>query len=65
MGADIKTEGLVAIVTASKNCAGAPVTATDLRGGAALIVAALRAEERPEIHGVHHIDRDTTISWAV
>ena len=36
---------------------GAQVRATDLRGGAALAVAALGAEGRSELTGVHHIDR--------
>lgn len=57
MGADIKTEGRVAIVSGVKKLHGAPITATDLRGGAALIVAALGAEGMTEISGVHHIDR--------
>ena len=35
----------------------APVTATDLRAGAALVVAALAAEGRTEIAGTEHIDR--------
>lgn len=57
MGADIKTEGRVAIVSGVKKLHGAPITATDLRGGAALIVAALGAEGVTEISGVYHIDR--------
>jgi UDP-N-acetylglucosamine 1-carboxyvinyltransferase len=57
MGADIKTEGRVAIVSGVKKLRGAPITATDLRGGAALIVAALGAEGRTQISGVTHIDR--------
>ena len=57
MGADIKTEGRVAIVSGVKGLFGAPLTATDLRGGAALVVAALGAEGLTEISGVTHIDR--------
>jgi UDP-N-acetylglucosamine 1-carboxyvinyltransferase len=57
MGADIKTEGRVAIVSGVKQLYGAPITATDLRGGASLIVAALGAEGITEITGVAHIDR--------
>ncbi len=57
MGADVKTEGRVAIVSGVKGLFGAPLTATDLRGGAALIVAALGAEGLTEISGVTHIDR--------
>jgi UDP-N-acetylglucosamine 1-carboxyvinyltransferase len=57
MGADIKTEGRVAIVSGVKKLFGAPITATDLRGGASLVVAALGAEGTTEIAGVAHIDR--------
>ncbi|MDR2420743.1 MAG: UDP-N-acetylglucosamine 1-carboxyvinyltransferase [Oscillospiraceae bacterium] len=57
LGADIKIEGRVAMVTGTDKLTGAPVTATDLRGGAALAVAALGAEGVTEISGLHHIDR--------
>jgi UDP-N-acetylglucosamine 1-carboxyvinyltransferase len=57
MGADIKTEGRVAIVSGVGRLHGAPITATDLRGGASLVVAALGAEGATEISGVQHIDR--------
>ena len=57
MGADIKTEGRVAIVSGVKKLYGAPITSTDLRGGASLLVAALGAEGTTEISGVAHIDR--------
>jgi UDP-N-acetylglucosamine 1-carboxyvinyltransferase len=57
MGAEIKTEGRVAIISGVKKLHGAPITATDLRGGASLIVAALGAEGITEISGVTHIDR--------
>ncbi|SHH92937.1 UDP-N-acetylglucosamine 1-carboxyvinyltransferase [Sporobacter termitidis DSM 10068] len=57
MGADIKTEGRVAIVSGVPRLHGAPITSTDLRGGASLLVAALGAEGVTEIAGVHHIDR--------
>ncbi|MDR0862939.1 MAG: UDP-N-acetylglucosamine 1-carboxyvinyltransferase [Oscillospiraceae bacterium] len=57
LGADIKIEGRVAIVTGGKKLAGAPVKATDLRGGAALVVAALWAEGITEVSGIAYIDR--------
>ena len=57
MGADIRTEGRVAILRGVKRLFGAPITATDLRGGAALVVAALGAEGVTEISGVGHVDR--------
>jgi len=57
MGADIKVEGRVAVVYGVPRLHGAAVQATDLRGGAALVVAALGAESRSEITGLHHMDR--------
>jgi UDP-N-acetylglucosamine 1-carboxyvinyltransferase len=57
MGAEIKIEGRVAIVSGVDRLFGAPMTATDLRGGAALIVAALGAEGITDLSGVAHIDR--------
>jgi UDP-N-acetylglucosamine 1-carboxyvinyltransferase len=57
LGADIKTEGRVAIVSGVRKLFGAPITSTDLRGGAALIVAALGAEGTTEITDRGHIDR--------
>ena len=57
MGARVRTEGKVAIVTGVPRLHGASVRCTDLRGGAALAVAALGAEGRSELTGVHHIDR--------
>ena len=53
----IRVEGRSAIVTGGAKLVGAKVCATDLRAGAALICAALRAEGETEITGVHHIDR--------
>jgi len=57
MSADIKVEGRTAIVTGGARLTGAKVCATDLRAGAALILAALAAEGESEITGAHHIDR--------
>ena len=57
MGADIKVEGRVAMVTGVKHLHGAPVAATDLRGGAALVIAALCADGESELSGLHHLDR--------
>lgn len=57
MGADIKIEGRSAIIQGVNRLNAAPVTATDLRAGAALILAALTSEGETEIQGVHHIDR--------
>ncbi|CAH1195501.1 UDP-N-acetylglucosamine 1-carboxyvinyltransferase 1 [Paenibacillus sp. JJ-223] len=57
MNAEIKVEGRSAIVTGNAKLKGAKVTATDLRAGAALIIAGLVAEGTTEVGGVHHIDR--------
>ena len=57
MGANIKTLGKVAIVEGVENLSSAKVRSTDLRGGAALCVAALSAEGRSEIEDIYHIDR--------
>lgn len=57
MGADIKVEGRVAVVCGVPELHGAAVTATDLRGGAALVVAALGAQGQSSISGLDHIDR--------
>jgi UDP-N-acetylglucosamine 1-carboxyvinyltransferase len=57
LGAKIKVEGKVAVVEGVKKLLGAPVEATDLRGGAALIVAALMTEGKTEIYELRHIDR--------
>ncbi|WP_310501160.1 UDP-N-acetylglucosamine 1-carboxyvinyltransferase [Paenibacillus qinlingensis] len=57
MNANIKVDGRTAIVSGNSKLRGAKVCATDLRAGAALILAALAAEGETEITGVHHIDR--------
>lgn len=56
-GAKIKVEGKIAIVEGVKKLFGATVVATDIRGGAALVVAALAAEGESQINSVRHIDR--------
>lgn len=57
MGADIKVDRDMAIVRGVERLTGAPVEATDLRAGAALLCAALGAEGRTEMVGVEHIER--------
>jgi UDP-N-acetylglucosamine 1-carboxyvinyltransferase len=57
MNAEIKVEGRSAIVTGGTQLSGAKVCATDLRAGAALIIAGLVAEGTTEVSGTHHIDR--------
>lgn len=56
MGADILQDGRVAVVKGS-NLYGAHVRAMDLRGGAALTVAALGANGQSEITGINYIER--------
>jgi len=57
MGADIKIDGRSAIVQGVSELMSAPVKATDLRAGAALILAGLKADGVTEISDIHHIDR--------
>ena len=57
MGADITTEGRVALVRGVERLHGARVEASDLRGGGALAAAALGAEGTTVLSGLNHIDR--------
>ena len=57
MNANIKVEGRSAIITGPVQLQGAKVKASDLRAGAALVVAGLMAQGLTEITGVEHIDR--------
>lgn len=57
LGADIRTEGRVAMVTGVRELYGAPVHATDLRGGASLVIAALAARGETTLFDSGHIDR--------
>lgn len=56
MGADIRLTGRTAVIQGT-NLHGADVYSTDLRGGAALVVAALAAEGVSRVGCLHHIDR--------
>jgi UDP-N-acetylglucosamine 1-carboxyvinyltransferase len=57
MGASIKVDGRSAIIEGCERLSGAKVRATDLRAGAALIIAGLCAEGRTEISDIFHLDR--------
>jgi len=57
MGANIKVDGRSAIIEGCEKFSGAKVRATDLRAGAALVIAGLCAEGRTEINDVYHLDR--------
>lgn len=60
MGADIRVEGRVAVVCGVERLSGARLLSTDLRGGAALAVAALGAEGESILSGLKHVDRGYT-----
>lgn len=57
MGADVRLEGRVAVVCGRPALQGAHVHCTDLRGGAALVVAGLQAQGNTYIHDITHICR--------
>ena len=57
MGANIKVEGNSAIINGVEKITGSKVKATDLRAGAALIIAGLCAEGISEISDIYHIER--------
>ena len=57
MGAEIRTEGHHAVIRGVDSLSGAPVRAHDIRAGAALVTAALKADGETEIRDPHHIDR--------
>lgn len=57
MNAKARVEGNTAIIEGPAKLEGAKVTATDLRAGAALVLAGLLAEGETEIHDIYHIER--------
>lgn len=57
MGANIRVEGKLAIVDGVSHLLGSHVKATDLRAGAAMIIAGLMADGTTEITDIYHIDR--------
>ena len=57
MGANIRTEGKIAVVQGVPSLYGASVQATDLRGGAALIIAGLAAQGKTIISNMCHVQR--------
>ena len=57
MGAKVKVEGRTAVIKGTKRIQGANVIATDLRGGAALILEALVAKGTTQIDNIHYILR--------
>ena len=57
LGAQVKVEGRVAVIQGVERLSGAKLCAAELRGGAALVTAALAAEGTSEISGTAYIDR--------
>ena len=57
MGAKITSQGKTAFFEGVESLYGAPVSATDLRAGAALIIAGLAANGTTELYNLQHIDR--------
>ncbi len=57
MGANVNTHDRTAVINGVESLKGAPVSATDLRAGAAMVLAGLIAEGKTEISQVYHIDR--------
>ncbi|MCD8339461.1 MAG: UDP-N-acetylglucosamine 1-carboxyvinyltransferase, partial [Burkholderiales bacterium] len=57
LGADIAVEGNVAYVRGVDKLSGAPLMCTDLRAGAALVIAALAADGESTVNRIYHLDR--------
>ena len=57
MGAKITAQGKTAVFEGVNELTAAPVYATDLRAGAALIIAGVMAKGKTEIYNLNHIDR--------
>lgn len=57
MGADIRTDDHHAVVRGVERLSGAPVRAPDIRAGAALVLAGLKADGETIVHGADHVDR--------
>ena len=57
MSASIKVEGRSAVINGPIQLQGAKVKASDLRAGAALVIAGLMAEGVTEVTGIEHIER--------
>jgi UDP-N-acetylglucosamine 1-carboxyvinyltransferase len=57
LGADVRVEGRAAIVRGPTSLEGAPVTASDLRASAALVLAGLVARGETRVRRIYHLDR--------
>lgn len=57
LGAEIRVEGPTAVITGVRQLTGAPVSCTDLRGGAAVVLAGLMAQGETTVTNLSHLDR--------
>ena len=57
MGANIRIDGRTSVVEGVERLTGCQVKATDLRAGAAMVLAGLVAEGETQVGYIHHIDR--------
>ena len=57
MGANVSVDGRIAVIEGGGRLTGSPVSSTDLRAGAALVIAGLMAEGVTEIYNIKYIDR--------
>ncbi|HEX2758551.1 MAG TPA: UDP-N-acetylglucosamine 1-carboxyvinyltransferase, partial [Thermoanaerobaculia bacterium] len=57
LGADVRVEGRAAVVRGPSKLEGAPVTASDLRASAALVLAGLVARGETRVRRIYHLDR--------
>ncbi|MGZ5430586.1 MAG: UDP-N-acetylglucosamine 1-carboxyvinyltransferase, partial [Thermoanaerobaculia bacterium] len=57
LGADVRVEGRAALVRGPAKLEGAPVTASDLRASAALVLAGLVARGETRVRRIYHLDR--------
>lgn len=57
MGASIRLQGNTAVVEGVPQLSGAPVTGSDLRAAAAMVLAALAARGKSQVSGLNHLDR--------
>lgn len=57
MGANIRIEGKTAVVNGVDKLYGVPVYSSDIRAGAALVIAAIMAQGQSEVHDIEHVER--------
>ena len=57
MGAQLRVDGHHLVIDGVERLSGAPVRAVDIRAGAAMVIAGLRADGETLIHDAHHVDR--------